>query len=227
MSWPRPVAETRLLSWGLLASQGFIEQQRCRACWVNAIPLVPLADGMCRSTTDLDFEVSTLLPFCQLLRIDSIPSQALTPLQSFTHTPPQASGFPAGEPANKHVVRPSRGSFPFSVFPAARSHIPPMIPKPSVTLRPQGFARSRRFAPHTTCRACFIPIPLLGFALRGLHPPATPYAISDAGSLLGFRPLPKNRSAPPGHHTLREARPRRLGVNQSAVSHASLSFSLL
>ena len=43
-------------------------------------------------------------------------------------------------------------------------------PSPPVTLRPQGFAPSRRFAPPTTCRACFIPVPLLGFPFEACSP---------------------------------------------------------
>ena len=106
--------------------------------------------------------------------------------------------FTAGEPTHKTARPPLRGFVPYSVFPAAQSHIPPTVPTPPVTLRPQGFSPSRRFAPRATCRAYFIPVPLLGFALRDLHPHVTPYAISDAGSLMGFQPTPKNRPAPPG-----------------------------
>jgi hypothetical protein len=50
-------------------------------------------------------------------------------------------------------------------------------------LRPQGFAPSRRFTPPVTCRAYFIPIPLLGFPLRGLFPRKMSYVFSNAVSL--------------------------------------------
>jgi hypothetical protein len=38
-----------------------------------------------------------------------------------------------------------------------------VLPRTPVTLRPQGFAPSRRLAPLATSRACSIPVPLLGF----------------------------------------------------------------
>jgi len=131
--------------------------------------------------------------------------------------------WPASRPT-KHRVRPFRGFFPFSVFPAAWSHIPPTVPRPPVLLRPQGFAPSRRFAPHTTCRAYFIPVPLLGFTLRGFCPRVAPYAVPDAGSLMRFHRFRRISSPLQGFSTLPEARPRCLGVNQNIVSCASLSF---
>jgi hypothetical protein len=88
--------------------------------------------------------------------------------------------------ADRHAC-PFRGLVPYSVFPAEQSHLPPAIPNPPVTmLRPQGFSPSRRFAPRSTCRACFIPVPLLGFSLRGLHPTTAPYVLSNAGTLMRF-----------------------------------------
>jgi hypothetical protein len=66
-------------------------------------------------------------------------------------------------------VAPNRGLFPFSVFPTAVSHIHPASTHAHpVTLRPQGFAPSRRFAPTTVCRAYSIPIPLMGFPFEAL-----------------------------------------------------------
>jgi hypothetical protein len=86
-------------------------------------------------------------------------------------------------PAN-HTVHPFRGFFPFSVLPAARSHLNPReLPPHGLELRPWAFSTLRRFAPHTTCRAYFIPDPLMGFSLRGLAPPETPYALSGAVTL--------------------------------------------
>jgi hypothetical protein len=67
------------------------------------------------------------------------------------------------------------------------SHFTPSAdPSAPVTLRPQGFTPSRRLAPPTTCRACFISVPPMGLTLRGFAPPAVPYALSDAVSLMGF-----------------------------------------
>jgi len=108
-------------------------------------------------------------------------------------------GHRLSQPANRlanPLSAPSEVSFPFSVFPATRSHLPPAGANPPVTLRPQGFAPSRRFAPRATSRACFIPVPLLGFTPRGFVPRATPYAISDAGPLLGFPPVSEEPGRP-------------------------------
>jgi len=58
-----------------------------------------------------------------------------------------------------------------------------MLPKAPVPLRPQGFAPSRHFAPHTIYQAYFILLPLLGFALRGFAPRAVSYVLSNAASL--------------------------------------------
>jgi hypothetical protein len=66
------------------------------------------------------------------------------------------------------------------------------IPCRRLRLRPQGFAPSRRIAPPMACRACFIPVPLLGFTLRGFEPPLAPCSFSDCQHPQGFgtRPLP-------------------------------------
>jgi hypothetical protein len=93
-------------------------------------------------------------------------SQALAPLQDITSTPPHVAADPRAVQVQLGVGSascPFQGFFPFSVFPTARSDISPVIPKPLVKLRPQGFAPSRRFAPRTICRAYSIPVPLLGF----------------------------------------------------------------
>jgi hypothetical protein len=63
-----------------------------------------------------------------------------------------------------------RGFFPFDVFLVARSDIPQQDPPLLITLRPQGFSPSRRFAPPATCQAYFILDPSLGFLLRGVSP---------------------------------------------------------
>jgi hypothetical protein len=151
---------------------------------------------MCRSTIDVDPEASTPSPFTGSCE----PVKSLRRLWlPYRVSPMCHRGRPycsAAEATHNSVVRPFRGSFPFSVSPAMRSHIPPAISIPPVTLRPQGFSPSRRFAPHTTCRAYFIPVPLLGFALRGLHPPAAPYAFPDAGSLVGFPPCSEELGPP-------------------------------
>ena len=59
-----------------------------------------------------------------------------------------------------------------SLFATSRacSHFSRDFPGPA-TFRPQAFAASRRFTPHTRLRACFIPLPRPGFSLfRGFSP---------------------------------------------------------
>lgn len=73
-------------------------------------------------------------------------------------------------------------------------------------LRPQGFSPSRRLAPLATFRAYFIPVPLLGFTLRGFDPPLVLYVLSNAASLGAY---PYNRPCvglPSGTHTPEEGR---------------------
>jgi len=135
-------------------------------------------------------------------------------------------GFPAGEPADKRVVRSFRGFSPLQRFPSrAEPPIPGGFPTHRFVLRPQGFAPSRRFAPRSASRACFIPVPLLGFGssrlfsardavrrFRRRAPPGVPYLLRRAGPPLQ------------GFSTSREARPRYPGFSQATVSNASTSF---
>jgi hypothetical protein len=157
---------------------------------------MPLADQVCRSTAGVDFGVLTPSPPTTSFDTVEIPPQASTPLQSFTRAPRRSSRFPAGEPTDKPVVRSFRGFFPLQRFPSRAEPHTSDGSHPPVTLRPQGFSPSRRLAPRATCRACFIPVPLLGFTPRGLVPRATPYAVSDAGPLLGFPPVSEEPGRP-------------------------------
>lgn len=125
-----------------------------------------------------------------------IPPQASTPLQSFTRAPRRSTFSRSANRPTNLLSAPSEVSFPFSVFPAVQSHLSPAGPNLPVTLRPQGFSPSRRLAPRTTCRACFIPVPLLGFTPRGFVPRATPYAVSGAEPLLGFPPVSEEPGRP-------------------------------
>lgn len=61
---------------------------------------------------------------------------------------------------------------------------PGWVPSHPVTLHPRGFTPPRRLAPPVACRAYFIPVPLLGFLLRGIDPHPERYALSDALTLL-------------------------------------------
>jgi hypothetical protein len=70
------------------------------------------------------------------------------------------------------------------------------VPNTLVPLRPQGFAPSRRFAPHAISRACFIPIPLLGFSLRGFAPRAVPVRLLRRRVPPDFESSPALRATP-------------------------------
>jgi hypothetical protein len=111
-----------------------------------------------------------------------------------------------------NLTSPFQGFGPCDVFPAAESYFTPSEGPPSlVTLRPQGFSPSRRLAPPATCRACFIPVPSLGLALRGFAPPAMPYVLSNAATLMGFvNVLPNGPPVRrPSARTLTRSRPSR------------------
>lgn len=113
-------------------------------------------------------------------------------------------------------TRPFQGLLPFSVFPAAKSHLPPVDPNQPVTLRPRDFSPPRRFAPFVTCRAYSIPVPLLGFTLRGFAPSTVPYALSSAVPLRAFTLVWPNKSLPSrSSHTVKRSVPG-LATNQVA-----------
>ena len=52
--------------------------------------------------------------------------------------------------------------------------LPVGCPSPHVTFRPQAFSTSRRFAPRSGLRACFIPLPREGFSRSGVSPGSQP-----------------------------------------------------
>jgi hypothetical protein len=72
-------------------------------------------------------------------------------------------------------------------------------------LRLQVFSTSWRVDPPRACWPCFMPDPLMGFALQSFAPPVQPYAVSDAHALLSL----ERSSDPPEDH---RARRRRLGT---------------
>jgi hypothetical protein len=86
------------------------------------------------------------------------------------------------ERVHSHASCSFQGFVPCSVFPATASHITRRLPRLPVRLRPQGFSPSRRLAPDAACWACFIPVPLLGFTLRGFAPALVPYALSSTAT---------------------------------------------
>jgi hypothetical protein len=89
-------------------------------------------------------EVSAPSPSPRRSTSRGILSQALAPLQSFTNAPPWSTGFPTR--AGKPTVHPFRGSFPFSVLPAVKSHIPPVSFHLTGYVAPLGFLN-----PSTLC----------------------------------------------------------------------------
>jgi len=105
-----------------------------------------------------------------------------------------------------------QGLVPYSVFPDSASHIPRRLPRLPVTLRPQGFSPSRRLAPAETCRACFIPVPLLGFSLRGFAPAQVPYALSSTATSVELERASRSSSLLRGlaHH--KQSRPSTWGL---------------
>jgi hypothetical protein len=127
-------------------------------------------------------EVSAPSPSPQRSTLRGILSQALAPLQSITDAPPYTARFPTL--AGKSHRAPLPRFFPLQRFASRVEPLNPReLPPHGLELRPWAFSTLRRFAPHTTCRAYFIPDPLMGFSLRGLAPPGTPYVFSDAVTL--------------------------------------------
>jgi hypothetical protein len=148
-------------------------------------------------------------------------SQASAPFQSFTSTSPRTTR----DSQRNRGCPPLPRFLPLQRLPVTKSHISPTAPTPPVTLRPQGFAPSRRLAPLATSRAYSIPVPLLGF-----NPPRPS---SSPGTV---RPL--GRRAPQGFSSttvVRRGRPSRdthtgqslttgLGFSQVAAPNASMGF---
>jgi hypothetical protein len=93
----------------------------------------------------------------------------LTPLQSVTNAPPWATGSPAR--ADESTAHPFRGSFPFSVFPTARSHIIPMSFHLTGHVAPLGFRTpSTPCSPHDLS-GLFHPDPAHGVLPSRLYSP--------------------------------------------------------
>jgi hypothetical protein len=132
----------------------------------------------------------------------------LAPLQSFTRTAPQTR-----DPAHARTTPLPLPRFfaPLTSSQPRGATLSRRFPSRPVLLRPQGFAPSRRLAPRATCRASFIPIPPVGFSLRGFDPRPMSYALSDAAALMGFLPCPRELGPPlqglcTSHEALAQAR---------------------
>jgi hypothetical protein len=99
-------------------------------------------------------------------------------------SPVRHRGSPVREltPANR-ATHPFRGLCPFSVFPAARSHIPPVRFHRTGYVAPLGFRTPATLCSPHDLPGLFHPGPAHGVSLRGLAPPGTPYALSHAVTL--------------------------------------------
>jgi len=106
------------------------------------------------------------------------PSQVWALLHSFTDFTPHGQAAPRCSP----IHAPSEVPSPSAFCQSRGATYLRRAPSPPVKLRPQGFAPSRRLAPPATFRACFIPVPLLGFPFEAC-PSTVPYALSSAGPL--------------------------------------------
>jgi hypothetical protein len=180
-----------------LPTEAFAERRRLHAYRVSVCPLCrwPMKCAEAPSASTMGFARRRPPPHLSIRWVFLLRLQLLFRVSPGTAA---AIGFPAGEPADKHVVRSFRGFRPFSVFPAAQSH--------SV----------RRFPTHRSCCALRVSHPL--DALLPARPPGlVPSRSRSWGSLLealfrarrrtpfpapgpswGSLPAPKSRSAPPG-----------------------------
>jgi hypothetical protein len=126
--------------------------------------------------------------------------------------PAAVSLAPARRPlAPSEVLSPSASCQPWGA-----THSGEFPPHP-VTLRPQGYAPSRRLAPPMACQACFIPAPLMGFALRGFALPGG--AVRPLGRRLppGVGPDSATLAPPSGLVTPPRIPPGALGFSQTLL----------
>ena len=59
-----------------------------------------------------------------------------------------------------------------------------VVSTPPITLRPQAFSTSRRFAPQVTCQVYFTLVPPLGFLFQGFRLQVKSYVLSNAAASL-------------------------------------------
>jgi hypothetical protein len=159
------------------------------ACSLHAVDSSPLPFGC---YVDLDFEVFTPSSVSTRLGVEHIPLSDLAPLQGMTNTAPQSlRRRVASVPTEVSTVAltaalalaPSRGLFPFSVFPAAVSYLNPVNTQFTGYVASSGFRTLSTLCSHRSLPGLFHPGPALGVSLRGLDPPTTPYVLSNAESL--------------------------------------------
>lgn len=156
----------------------------------------------------------------------SVPLSGFSSLAGFHRCAPCRAAF-ADPKTDKQSPHAFRGLVPDDVFPAVESDLPRRTPMLPVTLRPQGFAPSRRLAPPTTCRAFFISVPPLGFTLRGFPPHCAPYGSLDRLDPQGFSPLSDEIGpALPGLYSRTTARRRVRLFTRLPPTYASVGFLL-
>jgi hypothetical protein len=122
--------------------------------------------------------------------------------------------------AGPHLPR----SLPLQRLSATRSHVTPPGPIPAVSLRPQGFAPSRRLAPLMASRAYSIPVPLMGFYPSRLC--SSPGAVRPLGRRvpLGFSSSLARRGRPSKDSHTKRSTSAGLGISQVAAANAPLGF---
>jgi hypothetical protein len=146
----------------------------------------------------LDSEVSTPPPFPR----SQNRGYPLSGFGSLTEYHPYVTAQSSVIPKDR-AAAPLPKFLPLQRLSTTRSHLPPAGPTPPVTLRPQGFAPSRRLAPLMAFRACSIPVPLMGFY------PSRP--LSSPGAVRPFR-----RRAPRGFLSTKKKRPPLQGLPHRA-----------
>jgi len=105
------------------------------------------------------------------------------------------------DPRRNHAVTSLPRFLPLQRLSVARSHLTPTLPISPVMLHPQGFSPSRRFAPLTTFRTCFIPVPLVGFDPSRLIFSPSAVRPLERRAPRGFSLHLIEEVAPPGTHT--------------------------
>jgi len=136
----------------------------------------------------LGSEVFTSRPPPKLREARGCLSWAWAPLQSppDLKPPPDALGDrahlpPAGDSATSSLEVSSPSAYP---RPGQRHRVVGFASPDR--LRLQVFSTSWRLDPPRACRPCFMPDPLMGFALQSFPPPAQPYAVTGAAPLMAL-----------------------------------------
>jgi hypothetical protein len=208
---------------GLAGLPEFCQHQRLRAYWVNPRPLCGFRPSSRRNARPVNFGVLTLTP------LGAREMRGLYPLSGFSSPSECHQCAPANPPKPNRswvcwVLLPSEVSSPSAFCRPPGATYPGEIPTHPVKLRSQGFSPSQRFAPLVVCRACFIPVPLLGFTLRGFAPLLVSYVFPNAAPLLEL--VRASRNALPSFRVwfTRRIPPRDSVFSRIAPADAPLGF---